>query len=113
MNNVVRDGRHIEIETVETGLGERRKKKHFIKIPQTWVDRLIEARYTVTYRVALHVLYRHWRERGAPFTLANGVLAMKGVTRGTKWRALQELEKLGLITIERRDRRSPRITVLL
>jgi hypothetical protein len=112
MKNVVRHGRHIEIETVETGLAERRKKKHFIKVPQPWVDRLVGAHYIVTYRVALHLLYRHWRERGAPFTLANGVLSLKGVSRGTKWRALRELEKLGLITIERRERRSPRITVL-
>jgi hypothetical protein len=89
-----------------------RKRKHFIKVPWTWHERLAEARYIVTYRLAHHVLYRHWKGGRQPFTLSNGMVAMEGIARGTKWRALRELEQLGLITIERRKRRSPRITVI-
>jgi hypothetical protein len=91
----------------------RKRREHFVKVPWTWVERLVKARYTATYRVALHVLYRHWKGSGKPFTLSNGMVAMEGVERRAKWRALRELEQLGLITIERRKRKSPRITAHL
>jgi hypothetical protein len=90
-----------------------RKRRHFIKVPDFWVERLAGARHIATYRVALHLLYRSWRTGGQPVVLPNSVLAMEGVARGTKWRALRELERLGLITIERRNRKAPRVAVLL
>jgi hypothetical protein len=91
----------------------QRRREHFVKVPWSWVERLAKARYTATYRVALHVLYRHWKGGGKPFTLSNGMVAVEGVGRRAKWRALRELEQLRLITIERRKRKSPRITVHL
>jgi hypothetical protein len=84
---------------------------HFVKVPWIWVERLAKARYRVTYRVAMHLLYQHWKARGRPIRLANGVLQLEGVAKGTKWRALRELEKLSLIAIERRSRKSPLITI--
>jgi len=85
---------------------------HFVKVPWWWIERLAKtARYKVTYRVALHLLYQHWKNRGQRIKLANGVLEMEGVAQGTKWRALQELERAGLITIERRSNRSPLVNV--
>jgi hypothetical protein len=89
----------------------RRRRRHFVKVPWAWVEKLAEARYISTYRVALHVLYRDWETHGEAFTLSNGALAMEGVSRRQKWRALEELEGLGLISIERRRRKTPRITV--
>jgi hypothetical protein len=54
------------------------------------------------------------RLQGAPADdkLANGVLEIYGVSRGQKWRALKELEALGLIRVEHCERKSPRVTVL-
>jgi hypothetical protein len=91
----------------------RKRREHFVQFPWPWVERLAKARYIATYRVALHVLYRHWKAGGEPFTLSNSMVATEGVARGTKWRALRELEQLGLIAIERRKRKSPRITVII
>ncbi len=91
----------------------QKRRQGFVKVPGLWVERLVEARYVATYRVALHVLHRHWKSSGKPFTLSNGAIAMEGVTRFRKWRALAELEQLGLISIERRPSRSPRITILI
>jgi len=90
----------------------QRQRQHFIKVPWRWVERLTKARHIATYRVAHHVLYRHWKGGGLPFVLSNTAMAGEGVTRWRKWEALQELEHLGLITVERRQRRSPRITVI-
>jgi hypothetical protein len=84
---------------------------HFVKVPCWWAERLARCRYKVTYRVALHLLYRHWKSSGRPISLANGVLKMEGVSRGTKWRGLRELEQLGLITVECRPNKSPMVTV--
>ena len=85
---------------------------HWCRVPCFRIERLAQARYTVTYRVALHLLYQHWKTRGRPIPLANGVLRMEqGVARTTKWRGLRELEQLGLVKIERRRRRSPLVTV--
>lgn len=84
---------------------------HFVKVPCFWIERLARAHYTVTYRVALHLLYQHWKNRGRPISLANGILVMEGVARTTKWRGLRELERLELVTIERRPRRSPLVTL--
>jgi hypothetical protein len=91
----------------------RRRRQHFVKVPWTWVERLAEARYVATYRLALYVLYRHWRDNGKPFALANGDLKMGSTSRWQKWRALAELEKLGLITVKRAGRKSPWITTVL
>lgn len=87
----------------------RRRRQQFVKVPWTWIERLTAAHHIATYRVALFVLHRSWKAGGKPFTLSNG--AVDGVSRWQKWRALQELEQLGLITVERRERKSPRIAI--
>ena len=89
----------------------QKRREHFVRVPWTWVERLTNARHTATYRVALFVLYRHWKGGGKPFTLSNTAVEDQGVSRWTKWAALGELEQLGLITVERRVRRSPKVTV--
>src|SRR5215211_7360927 len=84
----------------------------FVKVPSIWVERLREARYLASYRLALHLLHQHWKSRGRPLTLSNAALEKEGVTRRAKWRALRELEALRLIMVERRPRHSPRVVLL-
>ena len=80
-------------------------------VPWSWVERLNGATGQ-TYRVALILLYMSWKSRGAPIKLPNGMLEIDGVSRQSKWRALADLEQRGLITVERRPRRSPIIRLL-
>jgi hypothetical protein len=91
----------------------RKQRQQFIKVPWVWAERLAKAHYAATYRVALHVLHQHWKKHGEPFTLANGDVGWVGVSPRQKWRALGELEQLGLVRIERRPRKSPRITIVV
>jgi hypothetical protein len=91
----------------------QRRRRRFVLVPWEWKERLCKARYATTSDVALHVLHRNYETRGKPFTLANGVLGELGVSRNQKRRALVELEQLGLITVEWREKKSPVITVLL
>jgi hypothetical protein len=85
-------------------------RKQFVRVPWWWHERLCRARHISTYPLAVHLLYEHWRNGGRAVGLSNS--AAEGVTRRMKWPALRELEQLGLITIERRPRKSPLVTVL-
>jgi hypothetical protein len=85
------------------------QRRHFVRVPWPWVERLRDARYIATCRVALYVLYQHWKGGGAPVVLSNTAMVQEGVTRWSKWHALGELEELGLTTVEKRERRSPRV----
>ena len=64
----------------------QKRRQHFVQVPWTWVERLAKARHIATYRVALHVLYRHWKGGGEPFTLSNGMWRMDGVSGGANGR---------------------------
>jgi hypothetical protein len=87
------------------------RRQQFVMVPWRWIDRLATTSSANTYRVALHLLHQHWKNNSRPFLLPNGLLVMEGVTRHSKWRALTKLERLGLISVEKRPDRSPRVTV--
>jgi hypothetical protein len=97
---------------VSSSTGQEHRRPRFVKFPITWKDRLTKAIHISTYRVALHLLYRDWREGGHPLALSNAELVVEGVTRRRKWEALRELEEIGLAEIERRPRKSPIITLI-
>jgi hypothetical protein len=77
-----------------------------------WVQQLQKASCTSTYRLALYLLFYHWKNGGSAITVSNVAVAEYGISRRQKWRALTELEHLGLIHLERRGSRSPMVTVL-
>jgi hypothetical protein len=91
---------------------QRPRKGHFVKVPLEWMERLNSARSAATWAVALHLLHQSFKDRRHDIRLANGALALKGVTPKQKWRALEELGKLGLVSIENRPRKSPIVTLL-
>jgi hypothetical protein len=90
----------------------RRRPRQFVMLPLAWKSRLGAARHACTLKVAIELQFRHWKSRGGPIRLANAAMAQIGVHRNSKWRALLELEGLGLIKIARRPRKSPEVTVL-
>jgi hypothetical protein len=91
----------------------RRRRQQFVKFPCSWVERLQAARHIGSYRLALHLLHRHWKADGKPVRASNVAVAWVGLSRGEKARALEELERLGLIRVERRPRQAPLVTVLV
>lgn len=98
---------------VDTPAKIKRRRGQFITLPMWWYERLAEAPRATGIRclIAWYLLHLDWKHHGKPFTLANGMLKYDGVSRYSKWRALVDLERRGLITIERRRRRSPTIYV--
>jgi hypothetical protein len=89
----------------------RRRREHFVKVPEVWVERLVGAA-APTYQVAFHLLHLHWKFKGAPIKLATGVLASRGVSRAAKRHALTFLESRGLIAVERCSRKAPIVSLL-
>lgn len=86
----------------------QKRREHFVLVPITWIERLDGAAGR-TWQVALFLLYQDWKHNGDPIKLPNGMLRYDGVGRHAKWRALAELERRRLISIERRPNRSPLI----
>jgi hypothetical protein len=91
---------------------KRKKRETFIRTPFSWWEKLSGC-HGQTLAVALFIIHLDWKSRGCrPVKLANGALDSYGISRRTKWRALKELESLGLITVERRVGKSPIIQIL-
>jgi hypothetical protein len=90
----------------------KKRNQNFTMVPHTWQKRLADgATCASTYRLALELLYRDWKNGGHPIRLANQGLEVVGLTRHQKTRALTELEDLGLVTVERRVKKSPIVKV--
>jgi hypothetical protein len=90
----------------------RKRDKVFIMVPWRWHEKLAGATGQ-TCRLAQLLLYLHWKDRGAPIRLTNRLLEADGISRQSKWRALRELERRGLIQVECRARKSPMVWVIM
>ena len=86
-------------------------RRHYVHVPWQWVERLRRTKRANTYRVALWLLYQHWKDGGRPIVLSNAGAEEEGVSRPSKWRALTELRGLGLIKVEAGRGKAPRITL--
>ena len=87
-------------------------QRKFVHVPWVWLDRLKVSNRGSTYRLAMFLIYEYWRNGGRPIRLSNGMLTSAGITRRSKDRALQELERFKLIKVERHPRKSPLVTVM-
>ena len=99
---------------VPRGAGKTRGKKwekQFILFPWSWLDRLKAAGRGATWRLALILVYEYWRTGGRTIKLTNTMAAEVGVSPGAKGRALDDLEQVGLIEVEKRPNRSPLVTL--
>jgi hypothetical protein len=80
----------------------------FVRVPNKWVKMLAACRSANAYRLALYLLDEHRRLKGGSIPISN-LAALNGAAIGrmAKWRALRELEALGLIRLEQRHGKSP------
>jgi hypothetical protein len=112
---VTSHGKRIEVETLPSKEPARIRKRsdQFVMVPMRWYEKLAKPppRSRITILAALYLLHLDWTHHHKPFALPNGALKYDGIDRHAKHRALADLEKRELITIRRRDRRSPIIHV--
>jgi len=84
----------------------------FTSVPRKWELRLLHAKRISTYRLAIELLYLHWKNDGKPIVVSSKVARAVKISARSKWNALAELERLGLINVDRRRRKSPRVILL-
>ena len=80
---------------------KKKRRQQFILIPWIWMVQLKSTQSITTYRLALLLLYEHWRNGGQPVRVTNVLAAKFGIPRRSKYSALQELEQLNLIVTEK------------
>jgi hypothetical protein len=85
--------------------------RRFTQLPDSWFERLVSDAPRSAIVLAWLLLRLSWKARGRPFRLANGALDGLGMTRKTKYRALDELERRGLIEVRREPFKSPTIVL--
>ena len=93
----------------------RRRREQFVQVPMWWLEKLGEPPLATgtAHQVACYLCHLDWKHHGKPFKLPNGMFGYDGISRYSKWRALAVLERRGLITVERRRKKSPIIRVLV
>ena len=127
----IRGGKLVERTTEERADLERRKAKYYgnasvatsppriprskelfvkLKIPQ--LEQLFHLRSAASVCIFMVMLHEDFRHRGKPFILpAEKLAAHGGFNARTQRRALIQLEACGLISVKRRNRELPVITL--
>ena len=88
------------------------KKDLFVQVPLWWIEQATKATRSPQAFVCVWLLHLAWQSKSASFPLPNDRLAKRGADRQAKRRALANLEKAGLISIERRLGKAPIVTML-
>jgi ribosomal protein S19E (S16A) len=90
-----------------------KKKDQFVNVPLWFATAAAKATKTLALLVCVYLLYASWKARSMTFTMPNGWLEERGVSREVKRRVLRDLEEAGLITIERPSRKTPIVTLVV
>jgi hypothetical protein len=78
-----------------------------------WIDALKNATHRETFKIAIYLMQEYFSEGRTNITLSNVALREWRIRKDCKMAAIAELERLGLILVERNgDRRSPIVHLL-
>ena len=92
-------------------VSQRRLKGEFIKaVPLQWLAPVVACPGKVL-AVALAIWFQFGRCKEKPFKLTSAILKRFSVSRKARYHGLKELEKLGLITVQRQAGKNPVVTV--
>ena len=116
MSCILRDGRWIAIDTINTATPARKKRKpfevSFVKLPKFWIDQLRHARKVSTVTLA-HVILCEWfkhQQLGGEIVLSTEVTRL---ARQVRVRAVEELRELGLIETEQNGNQAVRVRSII
>ena len=95
-----------------TPVKRRKKPEPFVLVPLSWAKQMTAATHTKRALVGIVLLHTAWKTKRTTFPLPNEQLTKLGVSRQTKRRALADLERAGLIAVERPPRKTPIVTMV-
>jgi hypothetical protein len=84
----------------------------FKRLPDLWIEKLAQAQYKSTLKLAIYLLVLDWEERGKPIELTSARLAKSGISPDERKYAFREVESLGVARLERRHSQSPIATLI-
>jgi hypothetical protein len=99
-------------ELKEAAPKKTRKVEPFVNVPLWWITQATKLTKTPAALVCIELLYRAWKGKSLTFPFPNGNLKKLGVSRDIKRRALRDLERGGLISVERPTRKTPIVTLV-
>jgi hypothetical protein len=88
------------------------RKDVFVKVPLWWIEQATRATRSPQAFVCIWLLHLAWQAKATTFPLPNDRLAKRGADKRAKRRALANLEKVGLITVERRPHKAPIVSLV-
>jgi hypothetical protein len=93
--------------------GKRKKVAPFVKVPLRWITQAAKATQSPRTTILIELLYASWTAKSLTFALPNQRLKRRGASREIKRLVLRDLERARLITVERRPRKAPIVTLTL
>jgi hypothetical protein len=90
-----------------------KRKRGFTMFCDVWDERLLDARLPASWNIG-NYLMREWCRNGQrQITLTNIAMAKRKIPRWQKHRALAELERMGLVRVDRYGNRNPVVAILV
>jgi hypothetical protein len=90
----------------------KREVEPFVRVPVWWAAAASKAIRAPGMLVCIELLRASWKAKSPTFPLPNGKLGKLGASRDVKRRVLRDLERAGLIMVERPLRKTPVVTLL-
>ena len=111
--HVIRDGKRIELETLEPKKAPKRRKPfkaQWVKTPTEWIRRL-KGKGGAAHELALYILEREFecKQKGGEIILST---TATGLQRMARIRAVKILVDLGLIGVKQHGNRAIKVTHL-
>lgn len=96
----------------EGRIGGKKNKSRFFYIPEEWLKPIAPLLFGNELIAAIILFQRFAMNRYAPVVFSNHGLQEWGVSRHSKYRMMEKLEKAGEITVIRQGRCAPVINIL-
>jgi len=114
LNDVQQQAHHKPLKDEHNALGTCRVRGEFLKgpIPLSWLSGALKLNGKSPAAVALAIMFEVGRRKSNTITLTTAICERFFVNRKAKYRGLKALESAHLISVVRRPRRNPVVTVL-
>jgi hypothetical protein len=84
-----------------------KSEEHFAKITDSQFEKLMHIESGASVKIFIVLAYQSFKHWGKPFQMLTDNFAKNGFSRATLKRALVQLERAGLILVERKHRHLP------
>jgi hypothetical protein len=91
----------------------KRSKEAFTKITASQFEKLMLIKSNASVKLFIVLTYQAFKHWGKPFQMSVEDFAKNGFHRTTQWRALAQLERVGLISVDWKPRSGPPVITVL